>query len=129
MGYCGAYHSKTKRPQEIQRLETLASALDTSFTVPLLRVKLGWDGLIGLIPGVGDIAGAVLGAYVLLRAIQLGARKRTILEMLFHLAADALIGVIPVIGDLADVFNKAHARNVRLLLTEYEQGHLTRLAP
>ncbi|MEO0412831.1 MAG: DUF4112 domain-containing protein [Pseudomonadota bacterium] len=116
-------------PPQIAALERLATALDSQFTLPIVGWRLGWDGIIGLIPGIGDFAGAGLGAYLLLTALRLGARKRILMKMLFNLLFDALIGLIPLIGDFADFVNKAHAKNARMIIAEYHAGQLSRLHP
>lgn len=116
----------TRHPH-IERLQQLATALDAQFRVPILGFRIGWDGIIGLIPGVGDIAGAVLGLFLISSAIRYGARKRVVGQMVFNLAFDAAIGLVPLLGDLADFANKAHAKNVRLIIHEYEAGRLERL--
>lgn len=114
-------------PPEIAALERLAVALDTRFTVPVVGVRIGWDGIIGLLPGVGDVAGAALGAYLVLKAFRLGARKRVLFKMVLNLIVDSLIGLIPLIGDFVDFVNKAHARNARMIVAEYHAGRLSRM--
>ena len=90
---------------DIRFAEGLARLLDTYYLDPLL----------GLIPGVGDLIGTLLGFTV----VVLGARRnlpRVVLaRMLLNLGVDGLVGAIPVVGDLFDVFHHANSKNVALL--------------
>lgn len=98
------------------RLNRLAWLLDNSIPVPGLGgYRVGIDGIIGLIPGIGDALGAVLSAYILGEAARLGAPKSLLLHMLFNIIVESVIGLIPLAGDLFDMTWKANARNVQLL--------------
>lgn len=110
--------------RDIQRIEQLADLLDTRLRIPILGYRVGLDGLIGLLPGVGDLAGGALSLYLIAKAYQLGVRKRVLLAMLGNTALDFLLGLVPLIGDILDFANKSNARNARLILTEYEAGRL-----
>jgi hypothetical protein len=76
------------------------------------------DAILGLIPGAGDLSGALVGAYGILVARSLGAPTSIQLRMLMNLALDAVVGAIPVVGDLFDFAFKAHVRN-RVLLEKW----------
>ncbi len=71
--------------------------------------------MIGLVPGIGDGAGALLSLYVLVQAARLGVDRATLLRMAGNVALEALVGVVPLAGDLFDAAFKANLRNVRLL--------------
>lgn len=96
------------------RLRRLAHLLDDAIPLPGGR-RVGLDPLIGLIPGVGDAAGALMSAYILVEASRLGASRAVLLRMLANVGVEALVGSIPFLGDLFDAGWKANARNVRLL--------------
>lgn len=83
--------------------------------VPGTRFRFGLDALIGLIPGVGDTAGAAVSAYVLLEAGRLGIPRATLLRMAGNVAIEAVVGTIPLLGDLFDAGWKANLRNLRLV--------------
>lgn len=95
-------------------LERLARLLDNSIRLPG-NLRIGLDGLIGLIPGVGDAIGAMLGFYIVSRASALGVPKPVLGRMLLNVGVDALVGAVPVFGDLFDFGYKANARNIRLM--------------
>jgi hypothetical protein len=99
----------------LPRVRALSRALDSAFQVPGTRFRIGLDPLLGLIPGVGDLAGGALSAYIVLEAARLGAPRPVVLRMLGNVLLDSLFGSVPVLGDLFDATWKANARNVVLL--------------
>jgi hypothetical protein len=101
--------------ERLQRYLLVANALDQLFRVPGTRWRFGLDSLIGLVPGAGDIASALMGAYGLVVAQQLGAPASIQLRMLVNLLIDAGVGAIPILGDMFDFAFKANVRNARLL--------------
>lgn len=104
-----------------QRLEKLSHVLDGLFRLPGTDWRFGLDGIVGLIPGVGDTATGVIGSYLIAEAVQIGARKRVIAKMLVNIVVDWLIGLIPLAGDLLDFAFKAHRKNLALLLAEMDR--------
>lgn len=100
------------------RLELLrqwSTRLDSAFEVPGLRVRFGWDPLLGLVPGLGDLVTPLYSIAVLVTAVQLGIPRVVQLRMLLNVLVDALIGAVPLLGDLFDVAWKANDWNMRLL--------------
>lgn len=97
------------------RTRRLARLLDSEFRVPGTRWRFGLDGLLGLVPGVGDAAGLALSSYVIVQAVGLGARGATVVRMVANVAVDAAFGVVPVLGWAFDFWFKANNRNLRLL--------------
>lgn len=95
--------------------ERLARLLDSQFRVPLTRMRFGVDGVLGLVPGVGDAAGLALSAMIIVQAVRLGARGSTVGRMVLNVAIDAVIGAIPGLGSVFDFAFKANNRNVSLL--------------
>ncbi|SEQ96929.1 protein of unknown function [Nitrosomonas sp. Nm51] len=105
----------THRKYSTEKLNRLAWLLDNSIRIPGTDIRFGLDGLIGLIPGLGDAIGAIISTHILTQAAQLGAPKSLLIRMGFNIGLDTLLGIIPVIGDLADFAFKANYRNVQLL--------------
>jgi Domain of unknown function (DUF4112) len=101
--------------QHLERYRVLAWALDSRFRLPGTSIRFGWDAVVGLIPGIGDAAGSLLGAYGLYVGYRLGAGRAVMLRMLLNLVVDTVVGVVPVAGDLVDVAWRANLRNVALL--------------
>ena len=107
----------------LRRLEKLGSLLDSRFRLPG-GFRFGLDPLIGLVPGVGDAASAIVALYIVLEAWRLGASRGTLARMLLNVSLDFGVGVIPVVGDVADFVFKSNRRNLDLL-----RRHLGRGAP
>jgi Domain of unknown function (DUF4112) len=99
----------------LQRVARLAYWLDDRFRIPGTRRRVGLDGLLGLVPGIGDTATTLIAAYIVLEAARLGVPGRTLGRMLLNVGLDSLIGLVPLLGDLADLAWKANRRNARLL--------------
>jgi len=93
----------------------LADFLDDAFTIPGTGIRFGWDGIIGLIPGVGDVVTLLLSLYIIQQAMMLGAPASVLLRMGMNVAVDSLVGGLPLIGDIADFGGKSNRRNMRLL--------------
>lgn len=98
-----------------QRLRHYARLLDSGIGVPGTRWQIGIEALIGLIPGVGDLAGALLGGWLVVEALRLRAPARLLVKMTGNVVFDALLGIVPVLGDLADFMFKSNRRNLQLL--------------
>lgn len=99
----------------LRRLDRFAHLSDEVFRVPGTRWRVGLDGVVGLVPGVGDAATALLALYPLIEAWRLGAPPKLLARMLANLGLDAAVGSVPVLGDLFDLRFKSNRRNVELL--------------
>jgi hypothetical protein len=101
--------------RELDRLRAIARLFDQAFVVPGTKWRYGIDALFGLVPGLGDVVGALVAVYALRVARTLGAPGAVQLHMLGNIAIDALVGTVPLIGDLFDFVFKAQTRNLALL--------------
>jgi uncharacterized protein DUF4112 len=99
----------------LKRVRMLGKLLDSSITVPGTNWKFGLDPIIGLIPGIGDLAGAVLSGYIVLEAVRAEIPTFTLVRMLVNVGIDTLLGAVPALGDLFDAAWKANTMNVALL--------------
>lgn len=101
------------------RARALARVLDSAFRIPGTGITVGLDPILGLVPGLGDLAGAVASGYIVLTAARLGAPRVVLARMLLNIGTDTLVGSVPVLGDLFDVGFRSNIRNMDLL-----DGHL-----
>ncbi|MEM9639208.1 MAG: DUF4112 domain-containing protein [Pseudomonadota bacterium] len=101
--------------REIEELDRLSRMLDSRFRVPGTRIRFGWDALLGLLPGLGDVAALGPSVYLIYQGHRLGARRLTLIRMTANTALDFFIGSVPVVGDVFDLAFKANLRNVALL--------------
>lgn len=102
-------------PPGLARLRVITRLFDQAFRIPGTRFRIGLDGLFGLVPGLGDIAGALVAVYALRVARNLRAPAEIQAHMLTNIALDALVGMVPLFGDLFDFAFKAQSRNLTLL--------------
>jgi hypothetical protein len=116
----------SERSGALRRLDRLAYLLDNSIPVPGTGRRFGLDAVIGLVPGVGDAAGVLVSAYVVLEAARLGTPLPVLLRMVLNVAVEGVVGSVPVLGDLFDAGWKANARNVRLLNQSMERPDAAR---
>ena len=110
---------KDEEPQTFEdamaRLDAIAKLLDVAFIVPGTKFRYGIDGLIGLIPVVGDIITTAISLWVVREARALGAPWHITARMLGNVAVDTVVGIVPLAGDAFDVMFRANMRNVRIL--------------
>ena len=115
------FRNKTQKPWSPQdearfkRVRLLSRLLDEQFRIPGTTYRVGLDGLLGLIPGVGDAAGALLSVYILYEAIRLGASSTVLLRMIANIGIDTVGGAIPIVGDIFDMAWKTNRKNAALL--------------
>jgi hypothetical protein len=103
------------REQRLARLDALATLLDVAFILPGTNIRYGIDGIIGLIPVVGDIITTAISLWLVREARALGAPWHVTMRMLGNVALDGVVGAVPVVGDAFDVMFRANIRNMRLL--------------
>jgi hypothetical protein len=96
-------------------VERLAWWLDNAITVPGTRFRIGFDALIGLIPGLGDLVGTLFSSYIIAVAASQGLPRSALARMAINVGIEAIIGVVPIVGDVFDAVWKANQRNVRLM--------------
>jgi hypothetical protein len=89
--------------------------------IPVIGWRSGLDGLIGLVPGIGDAVAAIPAGYIVYRARRFGIPSGLFARMLLNVAADVTLGVVPLIGDLLDFAFKSNRRNVALLRRHLER--------
>jgi len=98
----------------IADVEALARWLDYAFVLPG-GVRYGFSGIIGLIPGIGDVLDAILSLYIVARAVQLGLPRITVTRMVLNVGIEAAGGALPFLGAMFDTVFKANRRNYQLL--------------
>jgi hypothetical protein len=115
---------KTTAPSHgdaLRRMELMAKLLDNAFVIPGTQQRVGIDAIIGLIPGLGDVATTLLSSYVIWEARNLGVSRVAIGRMLSNLAIHATVGAIPIVGDVFDAFFRVNQRNMRIVRAQLER--------
>lgn len=104
-----------KKIEVEEGIENLAHYLDGLFRIPGTGWRFGLDGLIGLIPNVGDTLTSFASFYILIAGVRYGVPKITLLRMAFNIGIDYVVGSIPLLGDAFDFFWKSNKKNVDLI--------------
>lgn len=99
----------------VHHLRKVADAMDSAVAIPGTNYRVGADGIIGLIPGVGDVFGLVVSSYFILVSASLRIPKTVLARMFVNVAIDSAIGAIPFVGDVFDFVWKSNRRNLALL--------------
>jgi hypothetical protein len=100
------------RDRTLLALETL---LDEVFRIPGTQFRFGLDGIIGLVPGLGDVLAGLLSAVIPVAAWIRGVPYIALVRMAANLGIGVLVGAIPFFGDIFLVVWKPNRRNYRLL--------------
>ena len=112
-----SFNHQPPAPSEQQRLlrtaRWLARLLDARWG--LGPIRFGAETVLDFIPGVGDVASAVVSAFQVLVALRVALPRQALLRMLVNIAIDLLLGLVPLAGDLADSVFKVHVRNQRII--------------
>jgi hypothetical protein len=98
-----------------EQLRWLEILLDEAFVVPGTGIRFGIDGIIGLVPGIGDVLAGLLSLVIPLAGWVRGVPYITLVRMLTNVSIGLLVGSIPILGDAFDIFWKANRRNFALL--------------
>ena len=101
--------------QSLERLDALAKLLDSAFFVPGTNIRMGLDGIIGLVPVVGDLISGALSSYLIWEARRLGASRWVLGRMVTNTLIDKTIGAIPLVGDAFDIVFRTNVKNLTLL--------------
>jgi Domain of unknown function (DUF4112) len=105
--------ANTDLETDLQRARLLANWLDARFSI--MGIRFGLEGIVGLIPVVGDTLGMLAGAYPIYVAHRHRLGRAVEAQMAANLLIEWGIGVVPFIGDAADIWFKANLRNLKLL--------------
>ncbi|MFP5078105.1 DUF4112 domain-containing protein [Rhizobium sp. YIM 134829] len=108
-----------ERLLRLRRLAKVARLMDTAVGIPGTRFRFGADSVLGLVPVVGDAAGALVGLAIVNEARRLGLPRHKIAKMVTNVGVDAACGSVPLLGDVFDLFFKSHRRNLAIILDHF----------
>ena len=98
-----------------ERLDLLSHLLDDFLRIPGTPIRFGLDGIVGFIPGVGDVVGGLASSIIIIAAWVRGVPKATLARMVLNVAIETAVGSLPVVGNLFDIGWRANRRNYALL--------------
>ncbi|MBP1987151.1 hypothetical protein J2753_001649 [Halolamina salifodinae] len=102
----------------LERMRTVAVALDESIRLPVVEYRIGLDPLLSAIPGIGDALSAGISLYIVVESARLGVSFTTLLGMLARISLDFAAGSVPVVGPAFDAVFKANKWNVEAALQD-----------
>jgi hypothetical protein len=105
------------------RVATMETLLERSLVIPGINMPVGLDALLGLVPVLGDVITAAMGAYIVWEAKNLGLPKWKLARMGANVLFDTAIGALPVIGDAADLVFRSNSKNLKILLKHIDKHH------
>ncbi|MEQ1510603.1 MAG: DUF4112 domain-containing protein [Sphingopyxis sp.] len=97
--------------------------LERSLVIPGTRITIGLDSIVGLVPVIGDVITAAMGAYIVWEAHNLGLPKWKLARMAGNIAIDTAFGAVPLAGDLFDLMFKSNSRNLRIVKRHMDKHH------
>ncbi|KAH3685451.1 hypothetical protein WICPIJ_003566 [Wickerhamomyces pijperi] len=105
-----------KDQQCLKSVRRYAYQLDLAFS-SCCGWKVGWAGIIGLIPWIGDVIALYFGYCLIAKAQEIddGLPKYIEAQMFANLSFDFGIGLIPIVGDLINIAYKSNTRNCLIL--------------
>ncbi|ABF53214.1 DUF4112 domain-containing protein [Sphingopyxis alaskensis] len=106
-----------------KRVEMLEILLERGFVIPGINRAVGLDAIVGLVPVVGDVIAATMGAYLIWEARNLGMPKWKIWRMVGNLGIDTALGAVPLVGDAFDFFFRSNTRNLRIIKKHLDKHH------
>jgi len=114
----------SRDPQAVRaRVEAMEKLLERAFVIPGINRPIGVDSIVGLIPVVGDIATALMGAYIVWEGRNLGMSKMQLTRMAANIGIDTALGAIPFAGDMFDFFWRSNSRNLRIIRKHLDKHH------
>ena len=106
-----------------RRIEAMEQLLERAFVIPGINRPVGLDALVGLVPVVGDVLAAAMGAYLIWEAHNLGLPRWKLWRMAGNVAFDTALGAVPVAGDLFDLVFRSNTRNLRIVRRHLDKHH------
>lgn len=105
----------TVSAEALARAEWLGRLLDDRFRIPGTDIRFGMDSILGLIPGIGDVATFLLSLYPIHVAWREGVPMGALARMVFNVLLDLGVGSVPILGDLFDLIWKSNRKNLDIL--------------
>ena len=112
---------RTGKMFDDEHLDILSHILDDFIQIPYTSIRFGLDGIVGLIPGVGDVIGGVASCIIIIAAWVRGVSYPVVTRMVANVAIEVVVGSVPVLGDMFDIAWRANRRNYALLTGSIEE--------
>ncbi|PIX67668.1 MAG: DUF4112 domain-containing protein [Sphingomonadales bacterium CG_4_10_14_3_um_filter_58_15] len=114
----------SRDPQAVRtRVEAMEKMLERAFVIPGINRPIGVDSIVGLVPVVGDIVTALMSAYIVFEARNLGMSKLQLTRMAANVGIDTAVGAIPLFGDVFDFFWRSNSKNLKIIHKHLDKHH------
>ncbi|MBO9576865.1 MAG: DUF4112 domain-containing protein [Sphingobium sp.] len=111
-------------PQSIRRrIELMEHVLERVLVIPGTQQRVGLDAILGVVPVLGDLLSAALGAWIVWEARNLGMSKWQLLRMSANVGVDTALGAVPLVGDLFDLAFRSNSRNLKIIRKHLDRHH------
>jgi Domain of unknown function (DUF4112) len=98
-----------------ENLDILSHVLDDFIPIPGTSIRFGLDGIVGLIPGIGDMMGGIASCIIIVASWVRGVPYPVLARMIANVVIEVGVGAVPVLGDMFDIAWRANRRNYALL--------------
>lgn len=105
-----------KLPPDLVALRKLAFLMDQAVPIPGTKRRIGLDAGLSLIPGVGEIIGALFSAWIIVGALRHRVSMPRILRMVLYVLLDVSLGSIPIAGTIFDWLFEENVINLNALI-------------
>ncbi|GGD32945.1 hypothetical protein GCM10010989_03740 [Croceicoccus pelagius] len=106
-----------------KRIEAMEAVLERAFVIPGVNYRVGLDSVVGLVPVIGDVITAAMGAYIVWEARNLGIPKWKLWRMAANIGFDTAVGAIPVVGDAFDLLFRSNTKNLKIIKKHLDKHH------
>jgi hypothetical protein len=109
-------------PPDLVALRKFAYLMDEAVAIPGTRRRVGLDAGLSLIPGVGEIAGGVLSAWIIVGALRHRVPIARVTGMVLYVLLDVTIGSVPILGTIFDWLFEENVINMKTLLRHRDRS-------
>jgi len=102
-------------PFSDEHLDILSHLLDDFLRIPGTPIRFGLDGIVGFIPGAGDIIAGLASTIIIFAAWARGVPYIVLARMVLNVLIETVVGAVPFVGNLFDIAWRANRRNYKLL--------------
>lgn len=105
-----------KLPADLVALRRFAYIMDEALPIPGMKKRVGLDAGLSLIPGIGEIVGALLSAWIIIGALRHRVPFLRIARMVLYVVLDMTIGSVPIVGTIFDWLFEENIINLNALI-------------
>jgi hypothetical protein len=105
-----------KLPADLVALRHFAYLMDEALPIPGMRKRVGLDAGLSLIPGIGEIIGGLLSAWIIIGALRHRVPFLRVVRMVVYVLLDMVLGSVPIAGPIFDWLFEENVINLNALI-------------